>query len=44
MPDFDEEARIRSREGVSLRTPPHSIEAEESLLACCLIDNGDTLT
>lgn len=44
MADFDEETRIASREGVSLRTPPHSIEAEESLLACCLIDSGDTLT
>ena len=44
MADFDKETRIASREGVSLRTPPHSIEAEESLLACCLIDSGDTLT
>ena len=44
MADFDEETRIASREGVSLRTPPHSIEAEESRLACCLIDSGDTLT
>ena len=24
--------------------PPHSADAEESLLACCLIDEGDTLT
>lgn len=44
MSDFDEESRIRSREGAGLRTPPRSIEAEESLLACCLIDSGDTLT
>ena len=25
------------------RTPPHSLEAEEYLLSCCLIDGGDTI-
>jgi replicative DNA helicase len=26
------------------RTPPHSQDAEESLLACCLIDGGDSIS
>jgi replicative DNA helicase len=26
------------------RTPPHSADAEESLLACCMIDGGDSIT
>jgi replicative DNA helicase len=26
------------------RTPPHSSDAEESLLACCMIDGGDSIT
>lgn len=29
--------------GEAVRVPPHSSEAEESLIACCLIDAGDTL-
>ena len=38
---------VRRRERVNpsdlTRTPPHSAEAEQHVIACCLLDNGDTL-
>ncbi|MBK8475086.1 MAG: replicative DNA helicase [Opitutaceae bacterium] len=52
-PDFPQSPRRYAAEdaprtggGVSAtgRTPPHSSEAEESLLACCMIDGGDSIT
>jgi replicative DNA helicase len=44
MPDYDEELRAGLHGASGLHIPPHSAEAEESLLACCLVDGGDTLT
>lgn len=41
--DYDEEIRANPVAGLA-RTPPHSDEAEEALLCCCLIDEGDTIT
>lgn len=45
MPNFDEEHLADFRDGgtPASRVPPHSTEAEESLLACCLIDEGESL-
>ena len=51
-PEFDQPAnRFASDSGGNRapastggRTPPHSSEAEESLLACCMIDGGDSIT
>lgn len=36
-------ATAQAGEPAAPRTPPHASEAEESLIACCLIDQGDTL-
>ena len=46
MPDFDEERQASRRDGGAplSRVPPHSIEAEESLIACCLLDGGDSIS
>lgn len=35
--------RMNRPNPVAGRVPPHSVEAEESLLACCLIDGGDSI-
>ena len=36
--------RIQRKDTPPDREPPHSLEAEEHVLACCLLDEGDTLT
>lgn len=36
-------AQAQGAEAPVARTPPHASEAEEALIACCLIDSGDTL-
>lgn len=36
-------AAAQAGEPAAARTPPHATEAEEALIACCLIDSGDTL-
>ena len=41
--DNDASADGASLPGMIGRSPPHSIEAEEYLLSCCLIDGNDTI-
>jgi replicative DNA helicase len=42
MTEWDQARRVDGS-SPSGRTPPHSFEAEEYLLSCCLLDAGDTL-
>jgi replicative DNA helicase len=41
--DNGDSAEGASMPGLAGRSPPHSIEAEEYLLSCCLIDGNDTI-
>lgn len=39
----DAEARPPQAAGPADRSPPHSVEAEEHVIACCLLDGSDTI-
>src|ERR1043166_8967613 len=40
---FSRRADVPASIAAAVRTPPHSVEAEEYLLSCCLLDGNDTI-
>ena len=44
MPDDSSPTSQRQGMPVGIRSIPHSIEAEEYLLSCCLLDGSDVIS